>query len=104
MLPILQAHGDTPSFGFRFGRVAYSCDLSDLPADSVAALADVDVWILDALRYRPHPSHFSVADALGWIERLKPRRAILTNLHSDLDYDKVTPRIAAVRSSRHSTV
>ena len=75
-LPILQAHGDTPSFGFRFGRVAYSCDLSDLPAESVAALADVDVWILDALRYRPHPSHFSVADALGWIERLKPRRAI----------------------------
>ena len=88
-LPILQAHGDTPSFGFRFGRVAYSCDLSDLPAESVAALADVDVWILDALRYRPHPSHFSVADALGWIERLKPRRAILTNLHSDLDYDKL---------------
>jgi phosphoribosyl 1,2-cyclic phosphate phosphodiesterase len=88
-LPILQAHGDTPSFGFRFGRVAYSCDLSDLPPESVAALADSDVWILDALRYRPHPSHFSVADALGWIERLKPRRAILTNLHSDLDYEKL---------------
>jgi phosphoribosyl 1,2-cyclic phosphate phosphodiesterase len=88
-LPILQTHGDTPSFGFRFGRVAYSCDLSDLPPESVAALADNDVWILDALRYRPHPSHFSVADALGWIERLKPRRAILTNLHSDLDYEKL---------------
>jgi phosphoribosyl 1,2-cyclic phosphate phosphodiesterase len=88
-LPILQIHGDTPSFGFRFGRVAYSCDLSDLPPESVAALADIDVWILDALRYRPHPSHFSVADALGWIERLKPRRSILTNLHSDLDYEKL---------------
>ena len=88
-LPILQEHGDTPSFGFRFGRVAYSCDLSGLPAQSVAALADLDVWILDALRYRPHPSHFSVADALGWIERLKPRRAILTNLHADLDYAKL---------------
>jgi phosphoribosyl 1,2-cyclic phosphate phosphodiesterase len=44
---------------------------------------------LDALRYRPHPSHFSVADALGWIERLKPQRAILTNLHTDLDYEKL---------------
>ena len=86
-LPILQAHGDTPSFGFRFGRVAYSCDLSDLPAESVVALADTDVWILDALRYRPHPSHFSLDDALAWIERLKPRRAILTNLHADLDYE-----------------
>ena len=96
-LPILQAHGDTPSFGFRFGRVAYSCDLSDLPAESVAALADVDVWILDALRYRPHPSHFSVADALSWIARLEPRRAILTNLHADLDYEvlrqKLPPRV-----------
>ena len=88
-LPILQAHGDTPSFGFRFDRLAYSCDLSDLPSESAAALAGIDVWILDALRYRPHPSHFSVADALGWIERIKPSRAILTNLHSDLDYDKL---------------
>ena len=47
----------------------------------------LDVWIVDALRYRPHPSHFSLDDALGWIERLKPRRAILTNLHADLDYE-----------------
>ncbi|MGB6534727.1 MAG: MBL fold metallo-hydrolase [Xanthobacteraceae bacterium] len=86
-LPILQAHGDIASLGFRFGRVAYSTDLSGLPDDSVTALAGLDVWILDALRERPHPSHFSVADALSWIARLKPRRAILTNLHADLDYE-----------------
>jgi phosphoribosyl 1,2-cyclic phosphate phosphodiesterase len=43
--------------------------------------------VVDALRYTPHPSHFSLADALAWIERLKPRRAILTNLHADLDYE-----------------
>jgi phosphoribosyl 1,2-cyclic phosphate phosphodiesterase len=49
-------------------------------------LSDLDVWILDALRWDPHPSHFSVEDALAWIERLKPRRAVLTNLHADLDY------------------
>ena len=58
-----------------------------MPAESVDALAGLDVWIVDALRYRPHPSHFSLDDALGWIERLKPRRAILTNLHADLDYE-----------------
>lgn len=86
-LPILQQHGDILSLGFRFGAFAYSCDLSGLPADSAAALAGLDVWVVDALRYRPHPSHFSLADALGWIERLKPKRAILTNLHADLDYD-----------------
>ena len=86
-LPILQAHGDIASLGFRFGNVGYSCDLRGMPPESAAALAGLDVWIVDALRYRPHPSHFSLADALGWIERLKPRRAILTNLHADLDYD-----------------
>jgi len=86
-LPYLQAHGDIPSLGFRFGGLAYSCDLSDIPEASIAALADLEVWIVDALRYRPHPSHFSLGDALRWIERIKPRRAILTNLHSDLDYE-----------------
>jgi phosphoribosyl 1,2-cyclic phosphate phosphodiesterase len=86
-LPFLQEHGDIASLGFRFGNLAYSCDLSTIPPESIAALTDLDVWIVDALRYRPHPSHFSLSDALGWIERLKPRRAILTNLHADLDYE-----------------
>jgi phosphoribosyl 1,2-cyclic phosphate phosphodiesterase len=86
-LPLLQVHGEIPSYGFRFGRLAYSCDLSMLPDESAAALTDLDTWIVDALRYRPHPSHFSVDDALAWIKRIKPRRAILTNLHADLDYE-----------------
>ena len=50
-------------------------------------MTGLDVWIVDALRYRPHPSHFRVAERSAWIERLKPRRAILTNLHADLDYE-----------------
>src|SRR5262249_35720047 len=87
VLPFLQDHGDISSLGYRFGGLAYSCDVSDLPAASLTALTDLDVWILDALRYRPHPSHFSVDDALTWIRRLKPRRALLTNLHADLDYE-----------------
>jgi phosphoribosyl 1,2-cyclic phosphate phosphodiesterase len=86
-LPFLQQHGDIASLGFRFGNVAYSADLSGLPGESIAALGGLDVWIVDALRYRQHPSHFSLDDALSWIERLKPRRAILTNLHADLDYE-----------------
>ena len=86
-LPIRQEHGDIDSIGFRFGGVAYSCDLSGIPADSVPALAGLDVWVVDALRYAPHPSHFSLADVMAWIERIKPKRAILTNLHSDLDYE-----------------
>ena len=64
---------------------------------ALPALAGLEVWVVDALRYTPHPSHFSLADALGWIERLKPRRAILTNLHSDLDYEALRRRAAAGR-------
>lgn len=94
-LPVLQQHGDITSLGFRFGSLAYSCDLSDMPRESAAALAGLDIWILDALRYRPHPSHLSVSDALTWIERVKPRRAILTNLHSDLDYETLRAKLPA---------
>ncbi|HEY1543455.1 MAG TPA: MBL fold metallo-hydrolase [Xanthobacteraceae bacterium] len=91
--PFLQNHGDIPSLGYRFGAVAYSSDLIDLPEASVPALAGLDLWIVDALRYKPHPSHFSVDDALGWIERIKPKRAILTNMHTDLDYSELKARL-----------
>ena len=95
VLPFRQEHGDILSLGFRFGGLAYSCDLSALHAESIKALAGLDVWIVDALRYRPHPSHFSLADALTWIERLKPKRAVLTNLHSDLDYETLRKELPA---------
>jgi phosphoribosyl 1,2-cyclic phosphate phosphodiesterase len=95
VLPILQEHGDIPSLGFRFGPFTYSCDLSAVPDESISALAGTEIWVLDALRYRRHPSHFSVADALAWIERIKPRRAILTNLHSDLDFEELRGKLPA---------
>ena len=66
-------------------------------------MGGLDVWVLDALRYSPHPSHFSVADALGWIGRLKPRRAILTNLHADLDYETLRRAAAHPRSQISAT-
>src|SRR4029079_18938119 len=86
---------DTPSLGCRFGASGYSCDLSGMPPQSEAALAGLDVWVVDALRYFPHPSHFSVADALAWIDRLKPRRAILTNLQADLDFEALRQKLPA---------
>ena len=85
-IPVLQDHGDIPSLGFRFGNVAYSADIKGLPPQSIAAKNGLDVWIVDALRYNPHPSHMNLEEALDWIARVKPKRAILTNLHSDLDY------------------
>lgn len=81
-----QDHGAIRSVGYRFGGVAYSSDVVGLDDAAFEALADLDVWIVDALRRRPHPTHAHLDLALEWIARVKPRRAILTNLHIDLDF------------------
>ncbi|MEL7542788.1 MAG: MBL fold metallo-hydrolase [Pseudomonadota bacterium] len=85
--PFAQEHGAITSLGIRCGALAYSSDISDVPDGSLAALQDLDVWIVDALRYDYHPAHFAVKDALHWIERMAPKRALLTHLHIDLDHD-----------------
>ncbi len=80
-------HGPrTRSLGFRFGDIAYSPDVSAIPEESFEHLQGLKVWIVDALRIEPHPSHAHLAQTLEWIERLKPERAILTNMHITLDY------------------
>jgi phosphoribosyl 1,2-cyclic phosphate phosphodiesterase len=93
VMPFRQKHGDIDTLGFRVGGLAYSCDASDLPAETLPLLAGLDAWILDALRYHPHPSHLSLDQALTWLDRLKPRRGILTHMHSDLDYATVKAKL-----------
>jgi len=87
VLPFEQEHGRIRSLGFRFGGLAYSSDVSDLDEAAFAALEGVDTWVVDALRYKHHPTHANVETALKWIARVGPRRAVLTNLHLDLDYE-----------------
>ena len=89
LLALAQDHGGVSSLGFRAGLFAYCNDVVRLPEITLKALEGLDTLVVDALRYRSHPSHASVAEALAWIERLKPRRAVLTNLHVDLDYAKL---------------
>ncbi len=86
-MPFDLQHGTINALGFRIGNIAYTPDVNDIPESSLPHLENLDVWIIDALRYRPHPSHFSLPETLSWIERMKPARAILTNMHIDLDYD-----------------
>jgi len=88
-VPFEQMHGGICSLGFRIGALAYSSDVSALDERALPHLQDLDVWIVDALQYREHPSHFSLAQTLEWIERLKPARAVLTHMHTPLDYDTV---------------
>jgi phosphoribosyl 1,2-cyclic phosphate phosphodiesterase len=82
-----QDHGGVRSVGYRFGGVAYSSDVVGLDEAAFAALRGLDVWIVDALRRRPHPTHAHLDLALEWIARVRPRRAILTNMHIDLDFE-----------------
>ena len=90
-----QQHGSISSVGYRFGDVAYSSDVDGLPESSFAALEGVSVWIVDALRETPHPSHAHLARTLEWIERVAPARAILTNLHVDMDYATLKAKLPA---------
>jgi phosphoribosyl 1,2-cyclic phosphate phosphodiesterase len=92
-MPFRQHHGTSQSLGYRFGSLAYSPDVSDLPEESVPLLSGLDVWIIDALRYTGHPSHFSVEQALAWIERLRPKHAVLTHMHVDLDYETLAGQL-----------
>ena len=91
----LVRHGNIPALGYRIGDAAYTPDLHDIPRESWGALENLDLWIVDGLRYAQHPSHFSVRDALGWIERFKPRRAVITNMHADLDYEVLRKELPA---------
>jgi phosphoribosyl 1,2-cyclic phosphate phosphodiesterase len=94
-LPFRLNHGEIDALGLRFGNIAYTPDLNGIPDESLACLERLDLWIVDALRYTRHPSHFSVAETLDWIARLKPKRAIITNMHSDLDYDRLAREVPA---------
>jgi phosphoribosyl 1,2-cyclic phosphate phosphodiesterase len=91
---ILQ-HGNIPALGYRIGDAAYTPDVNDIPPESWPALENLELWIVDGLRPASHPSHFSVSDALSWIDRFKPRRAVITNMHSDLDYEVLRQSLPA---------
>lgn len=93
--PFLQEHGRIMSLGFLCNGLAYSADINALPDESAAILENVECWIVDALRDEPHPTHFSVSDALEALTRVKARQGVLTNMHITLDYDALGGRIPA---------
>jgi phosphoribosyl 1,2-cyclic phosphate phosphodiesterase len=89
-VPFRVEHGpNATALGFRFGPVAYLPDVSEIPEESWPALSGLECWIVDALRYEPHVSHSHLARTLDWIARAAPRRAVITNMHIDLDHDRV---------------
>lgn len=92
--PIKVRHGSIDALGFRIGGLAYLPDVSEIYADAWPMLADLDIWVVDALRRDPHPTHSHLANTLAWIERTNPKRAVLTNMHIDLDYQTIADETA----------
>jgi phosphoribosyl 1,2-cyclic phosphate phosphodiesterase len=93
--PLAQEHGEIGSLGFRFGPVAYCNDASALPDETLAACEGAELFIVDALRPAPHPSHAHLDLALSWIKRVQPARAVLTNMHIDMDYASLVATLPA---------
>lgn len=87
--PFVVPHGGIDALGFRVGDVVYLPDVADIPDAIWPMLEGLDIWIVDALRRDPHPTHAHLAKTLEWITRARPRSAVLTNMHIDLDYAAV---------------
>jgi phosphoribosyl 1,2-cyclic phosphate phosphodiesterase len=90
VVPFAQDHGFGTTLGFRIGKLAYSTDVAELDEDAFAALAGVELWIVDCLRREPHPTHSHLVKTLAWIERVRPRRAVLTHMDQSLDYRELS--------------
>lgn len=90
LLPLQVEHGDIHALGIRVGGIAYVPDVKTVNiSDSRDKLQGLEVLILDALRRSPHPTHMNVEEALEFIKAMKPQRAVLTNMHGDLDYEQL---------------
>jgi len=95
VVPIPLLHGATPILGFRIGSFAYLTDCSKIPESSWVLLKGLDTLILDALRHRPHSTHFSVSEALDVVTRLKPNRTYLTHICHELPHSETTASLPA---------
>jgi phosphoribosyl 1,2-cyclic phosphate phosphodiesterase len=95
VIPVPLLHGRRPVLGFRFGTFAYLTDCSRIPEESWPLLDGVRTVVLDALRERPHPSHFNIADALAVVNRLRPDRAYFTHICHDLPHAATCARLPA---------
>jgi phosphoribosyl 1,2-cyclic phosphate phosphodiesterase len=95
IVPFVQDHGFSTTLGFRIGPMAYSTDVTMLDKDAFAAIAGVELWIVDCLRRAPHPTHSHLEQTLAWIARVRPRRAALTHMDQSLDYRELSAELPA---------
>ncbi|MEH7829100.1 MBL fold metallo-hydrolase [Gemmobacter denitrificans] len=95
LTPFRADHGSMDALGFRIGGLAYLPDAVAIPEESWSHLNGLEVWVIDALRRKPHPTHAHLALALDWLARARPQRGVLTNMHVDLDYAALCAELPA---------
>jgi phosphoribosyl 1,2-cyclic phosphate phosphodiesterase len=95
VVPFVQNHGFSTTLGFRIGGFAYSTDVTGLDDAAFATLAGAELWIVDCMRKEPHPTHSHLEKTLDWIERVRPRRALLTHMDQSLDYKTLAAELPA---------
>lgn len=95
LTPFKARHGSIDALGFRVAGLAYLPDAVEIPEDAWRVLDGLDCWVVDALRRTPHPTHAHLDLTLEWIARAAPRRAVLTNMHIDLDHQTVADETPA---------
>jgi phosphoribosyl 1,2-cyclic phosphate phosphodiesterase len=93
IVPFVQDHGFSTTLGLRLGAFAYSTDVTELDETAFAAIAGVEYWIVDCLRREPHPTHSHLGKSLAWVERVRPRRAVLTHMDQSLDYRELAAEL-----------
>lgn len=91
--PLELIHGAIKNMGLRFHNIAYCNDVNIIPENTLDKMNGLELLIIDALRYTKHPSHAHLEQSLEWIEILKPKNAILTNLHIDMDYEELSSKL-----------
>ncbi|MBL1421993.1 MAG: MBL fold metallo-hydrolase [Alphaproteobacteria bacterium] len=94
VLPVRVEHGSIDCAAFLIDGVMYSADLNDIPQNSLYAFENLDIWVIDALRPTTHNSHFGIEDVLEWVGKVHPKRSILTNMSTELDYVSIKDEMA----------
>src|SRR5437764_13793872 len=95
VVPFWQSHGFSQTLGFRIGPVGYSTDVVDLDEKAFDALAGIELWVVDCLRREPHPTHANLGKVLGGVERLRPKRTVLTHMDQSPDYRELSAELPA---------
>jgi len=97
--PIIVDHGDTKAYGYVFKKIAYISDCNFISKKELRKLYNLNILIIDCLKFKKHKTHLNYNEAIKYIKILNPKKTILTNLHSDIDYKKLKNKLVKLTNN-----